>query len=203
MGGHLGHGARCGGGLAAGHVGQHTQGRRLLRPELGLERARIWQVDLSQQQILCLSTGLAGPHFGLPGLWHLDVALSLLLGPAASGGDHPTRCRGWTQRNWDHVQSHHGQTQPSQRVEHHFQVFLFRTCTCTATSANQCMWARKWPKSSWPRVSIQTSRPWKTSSYRLSQYQYRDIEINIRDNLGRPFHFKAGWWQRPCTFASH
>ena len=68
MSGHLGHGARRGRGLATGHEGQHDQDRRLLRSELGLERARLLQVDLSQQQILCLSTELAGPHFGLPGL---------------------------------------------------------------------------------------------------------------------------------------
>ena len=28
--------------------------------------------------------------------------------------------------------------------------------------------------------------------YRLSQYQFRDIEINIRDNLGRPIPFQGG-----------
>ena len=28
--------------------------------------------------------------------------------------------------------------------------------------------------------------------YRLSQYQFRDIEIDIRDNLGRPIPFQGG-----------
>ena len=29
-------------------------------------------------------------------------------------------------------------------------------------------------------------------SYRLSQYQFCDIEINIRDNLGQPIPFQGG-----------
>ena len=28
--------------------------------------------------------------------------------------------------------------------------------------------------------------------YRLRQYQYRDIKIDIRDNLGRPISFQGG-----------
>ena len=56
-------------------------------------RSEVLQVDLSQRQILHLSTGLAGSRVGLPGHWHLDGALILPIGHAPSlSGDHPTRC---------------------------------------------------------------------------------------------------------------
>lgn len=197
MGGYLRHSVGPGGRLAAGHGSERAQGRRRPRIDSGLEEARFYKWTFPNAKFsIYLPAWLARV------LGYLDIDTWMVPLYYRSGTHHPLV--EITQRDaggklpkieipCSHTMARHSQASMWSTISKYSLQNLYMHCNISKPVYMGSQMAKviltqsvNMDKQTMEDVFIP-----HLMFFRLSQYQFSDIKIDIRDNLGQPITFQG------------